>query len=112
MVTSDAIRGTHFFPLSSAATSQLPQMPPGSALSGTGPVSSPYSLEHALPRYGSSRGETALPATGGGNSVHFQNTFNITVTTTAKGDEKELRELGRRIGIILSDEMKRYGGLR
>ncbi|OPY30003.1 MAG: hypothetical protein A4E28_00501 [Methanocella sp. PtaU1.Bin125] len=40
----------------------------------------------------------------------FHNTFNITVTVRG-GEERDLKELGRKIGQILSDEMKRYGGI-
>lgn len=112
MVTGDVMRRVNLFPHSATGNSPLPGMFLGSTLSGTVPVSSLYSLERALPLYAGSRGETAFPATGGSTTVHFQNTFNITVTTTTKGDETELRELGRKIGVILSDEMKRYGGLR
>ena len=42
---------------------------------------------------------------------HFQNTFNIAINMKGSGDEHELRELGRKIGTILSDEIKRYGGI-
>ncbi|MFA5269192.1 MAG: hypothetical protein WC379_14585 [Methanoregula sp.] len=112
MMSSEGMRRANFLPLSAAGSSLTPGMPFGNAFSGVVPVSSLYSLERALPLSAGSRGETALPAAGGKNPVNFQNTFNITVTTTARGDEAELRELGRKIGVILSDEMKRYGGLR
>jgi hypothetical protein len=112
MVSSDAMQRAHLFPLFPATGSPQPGMPFGSAFSGTFPVSSLVSLERALPPIAGSRSETAPPATGGDRTTHFQNTFNITVTTTARGEEAELRELGRKIGSILSDEMKRYGGLR
>jgi hypothetical protein len=112
MVSGDVMRKAGLFPLSAAGSSPLPGMPFGSAVSGTVPVSSLLSLERALPLYAGSRSETATPATGGDTTTHFQNTFNITVMTTARGDDAELRELGRKIGVILSDEMKRYGGVR
>jgi hypothetical protein len=112
MVSSDVMRRANLFPPAAAGNVPLSGMSAGSALSGTVPVSSLYSLERALPLSAGSRDGTALPATGGTSPVHFQNTFNITVTTTARGDEAELRELGRKIGVILSDEMRRYGGLR
>ena len=44
------------------------------------------------------------------NTIHIQNTFNIAVKGSDSSSEGELRELGRKIGIILADEMKRYGG--
>lgn len=57
----------------------------------------------------------ATQGTMGDNSTtnkvsNFHNTFNITVNVKS-GEEKDLKELGRKIGQILSDEMKRYGGL-
>lgn len=112
MVSGDAMRAGSLFPLSAAGSSPLPWMPFGSALPKTAPASSLFSLEHALPLYAVPRSETAPPAAGGDTTTHFQNTFNITVTTSTRGDEAELRELGRKIGFILSDEMKRYGGVR
>jgi hypothetical protein len=112
MVSGDVMRKAGLFPLSAAGSSPLPGMPFGSAVSGMVPVSSLFSLERALPLYTGSRSETAPPATGGDTTTHFQNTFNITVSTTARGDDAELRELGRKIGFILSDEMRRYGGVR
>jgi hypothetical protein len=111
MATGEVMRRANLF-VHSAENSPLPGMFSGSTLSGAAPVSSLSSLERALPLYAGSRGETAPPATGSSTTVHFQNTFNITVRTMARGDETELRELGRKIGVILSDEMKRYGGLR
>jgi len=42
---------------------------------------------------------------------NFHNTFNITVSMKGGGDEGDLRELGKKIGRILSDEIKRYGGI-
>lgn len=46
----------------------------------------------------------------GGSTFHLNNHFNITINAKA-GEETELRELGRKIGIILSDEIRRYGGM-
>jgi hypothetical protein len=112
MVAGEVMQRAHLFPHSAAGNMRIPGISSGSSVPGAVPLSSLYSLEHALPLYAGSRGETAPPAMGGNNQVHFQNTFNITVTTTAKGDERELRELGRKIGVILPDEMKRYGGFR
>ena len=42
---------------------------------------------------------------------NFHNTFNITISTKGGGEEGNLRDLGKKIGKILSDEMKRYGGI-
>ncbi len=43
---------------------------------------------------------------------NFHNTFNITVTVKGGGaEESDLRELGKKIGRILSEEIKRYGGI-
>jgi hypothetical protein len=39
---------------------------------------------------------------------NFHNTFNISVTVRG-GEERDLKELGKKIGQILSDEIKRYG---
>lgn len=45
-------------------------------------------------------------------SVNIQNTFNIAVNVKNGGNETELRDLGRKIGQVLSDEIRRYGGIR
>jgi len=45
-------------------------------------------------------------------SVNFHNNFNITINVKGTGEETEIRDLGRKIGQILSDEIKRYGGKR
>jgi hypothetical protein len=42
---------------------------------------------------------------------NFHNTFNITISMKSGGEEGNLRDLGKKIGKILSDEMKRYGGV-
>ena len=75
-------------------------------------ASAPRALDNVLQMFSGSLGETAAPSSIGSNTFHFQNTFNIVVNTKAAGDESGLRELGRKIGLILSEEMKRYGGLR
>lgn len=41
---------------------------------------------------------------------NFHNTFNINITMKGGGEEGDLKELGKKIGRILSDEIKRYGG--
>ena len=112
MMSGDAVRKGSLFPLSAAGSSLLPGMPFGSAFPETVTASPLFSLDHALPLYNGPRSETATPAGRGDNTTQFQNTFNITVTTTGRGDEAELRELGKKIGVILSDELKRYGGVR
>ncbi len=40
----------------------------------------------------------------------FHNTFNISITTNGGSEESDMKELGKKIGRILSDEIKRYGG--
>lgn len=42
---------------------------------------------------------------------NFHNTFNITVTVKGGSEDGDLRELGKKIGRILSEEIKRYGGI-
>jgi len=73
--------------------------------------------------YGRIPGETvkinlhgANPSATDNNTTHkvsnFHNTFNITVTVKGGGaEEGDLRELGKKIGRILSEEIKRYGGI-
>lgn len=112
MLAGDAMRRAGPFPLSTSGGARHPGMLSPGALLGALPSSPLFSLEHALPLSAGTRSEPSLPAAGGGTAVHFQNTFNISVTTRGGGDEAELRELGRKIGVILSDELKRYGGLR
>jgi hypothetical protein len=54
------------------------------------------------------RGQEVAPS----KVSNFHNTFNITVSMKGGGaDEGDLRELGKKIGRILSDEVKRYGGI-
>lgn len=42
---------------------------------------------------------------------NFHNTFNVTVNVKGGSEEKEMKELGRKISQILSDELRRYGGM-
>jgi hypothetical protein len=52
------------------------------------------------------------PEGGAVNKVsNFHNTFNITVSVKGGSDDGDLRDLGKKIGRILSDEIKRYGGI-
>jgi hypothetical protein len=46
----------------------------------------------------------------GGNVAHFHNTFNIVVNVKGR-TETEIKDLGKKIGLILSDEMRQYGGI-
>ncbi|CAJ36893.1 hypothetical protein [Methanocella arvoryzae] len=45
------------------------------------------------------------------HTANFNNTFNITVNVSGGSEEAEMKELGRKIGQILSEELKRYGGM-
>ncbi len=44
------------------------------------------------------------------NEISIANTFQIEVSVKGHDSERELRELGEKIGTILSEELKRYGG--
>jgi hypothetical protein len=46
----------------------------------------------------------------GGNVTHLHNTFNIVVNVKGR-TETEIKDLGKKIGLILSDEMRQYGGI-
>lgn len=52
------------------------------------------------------------PISSAGRSVvtNIENSFNITVEVKNAAEERDLKELGRKIGAILSEEIKRYGG--
>lgn len=41
----------------------------------------------------------------------FNNTFNIIVNVKGGSEESEMKELGKKIGEILSEELRRYGGV-
>ncbi|ODS34985.1 MAG: hypothetical protein A7316_10870 [Candidatus Altiarchaeales archaeon WOR_SM1_86-2] len=41
----------------------------------------------------------------------MHNTFNITITTKSISEERDLRELGKKIGMILAEEVRRSGGI-
>jgi len=43
--------------------------------------------------------------------THFNNQFTITVHTQGKSTERDVKDLARKIGNVLSDELKRYGGV-
>lgn len=43
--------------------------------------------------------------------THFNNQFTITVHTQGKSTERDAKDLARKIGNVLSDELKRYGGV-
>jgi len=111
MITSDGMKRADLSALSAVGNGQLPLFP-AEVVQGASPASVPRALEHVFQMFSGAFGDTAAPSSAGGNTFHFQNTFNIVVNTKAAGDERGLRELGRKIGVILSEEMKRYGGSR
>jgi hypothetical protein len=55
------------------------------------------------------------PSSGSGQSSHrvnhFNNQFTIHVNMQGKTAERDVKDLARKIGAILSDELKRYGGV-
>ena len=71
----------------------------------------PRAMENVMQMFYGSRNETNPLSPNERSTNHFQNTFNVVVNMKGAGDEHELRELGRKIGTILSDEIKRYGGV-
>ena len=71
----------------------------------------PRAMENVMQMFYGSRNETTPSSPIERSANHFQNTFNVVVNMKGAGDEHELRELGRKIGTILSDEIKRYGGV-
>ena len=110
MVFPDIMKKAASFRLTTTAGTVAPGIPLPGGISGASPL---FTLERVLPLAVPAPPSGAPSPTGGATPpVNVQNTFNITVTTTARGDERELRELGKKIGVILSDELKRYGGLR
>jgi len=111
MVTSDGMKRADLLARSVVGNTQLPVYP-AEVVQGASFVSVPRALEDVFQMFSGPYGDIAVPSSAGGNTFHFQNTFNIVVNTRSDGDERGLRELGRKIGVILSEEMKRYGGLR
>jgi hypothetical protein len=71
----------------------------------------PSVMENVMQMFYGSSNETTPSSPIQRSTNHFQNTFNVVVNMKGAGDEHELRELGRKIGTILSDEIKRYGGV-
>ena len=71
----------------------------------------PSAMENVMQMFYGSRNENTPSSPIERSTNHFQNTFNVVVNMKGAGDEHELRELGRKIGNILSDEIKRYGGV-
>ncbi len=71
----------------------------------------PRAMENVMQMFYGSSNETTPSSPIERSTNHFQNTFNVVVNMKGAGDEHELRELGRKIGTILSDEIKRYGGV-
>lgn len=49
-------------------------------------------------------------SSGVSRTSNFHNTFNINITMKGGSEESDMKELGKKIGRILSDEIKRYGG--
>ena len=110
MVSLDIMKKAASFRFTTTAGPVATGIPLPGGIYGASPL---FTLERVLPLASPAPPSGAPSPTGGANpAVNFQNTFNITVTTTTRGDERELRELGKKIGVILSDELKRYGGLR
>ncbi len=72
----------------------------------------PYAVENVLHILSGSQKDTVESSRSSNNTVNLQNTFNIVVNVNNDGKETELREIGRKIGQILSDEIRRYGGIR
>ncbi|TFG88792.1 MAG: hypothetical protein E4H16_04520 [Candidatus Atribacteria bacterium] len=72
----------------------------------------PHTAGNILQIFSGSQGVTGTAPQAGSSSVQFHNTFNITVNVKKDCDESELRVLGRKIGLILSEELRRYGGMR
>lgn len=88
------------------------QAVPSTMIDMTRPLLSlpPLSMENAMQvLYGAQKESTSGSAKSG--DVRFQNTFNIVVNVNGKGEETEMRDLGKKIGHILSEEMRRYGGV-
>jgi len=85
--------------------------PSGAGIRGLPTEAMPRAIENILQIFSAPTKETASAAQTGGRAS-FQNTFNIVVNVKGGGEESELRDLGRKIGLILSEEIKRYGGIR
>ncbi|MBA1340583.1 MAG: hypothetical protein C5S40_00375 [ANME-2 cluster archaeon] len=81
------------------------------AFGGVQAAAIPHTVGNFLQILPDSKGETGAVPQAGSSAVHFHNTFNITVNVKKDGDESELRDLGRKIGLILSEELRRYGGI-
>ncbi len=77
--------------------------PPASIVPVPPPVATPSLIMNR-----DSHQYTPAPA---GTTNHFHNDFHITVQVRDTSDERELRDLGRKIGRVLSDELARYGGV-
>ncbi len=85
--------------------------PPGGAAYG-GPQAMPRSVDNIMQILSGSHREPASTSHTGSNAVNVHNTFNIMIDAKGGRDENELRDLGKKIGFILSEEIKRYGGIR
>jgi hypothetical protein len=78
----------------------------------SGQQAMPRTMESIMQIISGSRSGPAPTSHTGSNGVNVHNTFNIMVDVKGGKDETELRDLGKKIGLILSEEIKRYGGTR
>jgi len=97
---------------SSAIKDMTSASPAGGGYHGPPVASLPNSIGNVMQILSGTQRETGAVSQNISNPVHFQNTFNIAINVKGGGEESELRDLGRKIGLILSDEIKRYGGIR
>jgi hypothetical protein len=95
-----------------SSINDIVQAIPSSMTGMTKPLSTlpPFSMENAMQVLYAGQKETSTGSAKSGD-VRFQNTFNIVVNVKGKGEETEMRDLGKKIGHILSEEMRRYGGV-
>lgn len=75
------------------------------------PSMMPHTIENVLQMVSGSQRDLGEGHTGN-KSVNVQNMFNIVVNVKNGQKETELRDLGRKIGQVLSDEIRRYGGIQ
>lgn len=85
---------------------------PSGGAAYSGPQGMPRTVESIMQFLSGSQREPASTSHTGSNAVNVHNTFNIMVDAKGGRDETELRDLGKKIGLILSEEIKRYGGIR
>lgn len=85
---------------------------PSGGAAYSGPQAMPHTVESIMQILSGSQREPVSTSHTGSNAVNVHNTFNIMVDAKGGRDETELRDLGKKIGLILSEEIKRYGGTR